>query len=107
MSVNKLTTQGYFIKRLKDSGYVVYKIFDEYPEHDPRKWTILIDPKGSSVYCTCYENMYEYGVSYLEFHDGGQFIPYKYKLATDSFEVVVEHLNKYWVLQKHPEYNKN
>lgn len=106
MAINKLTTQGYFVKRLKDSGYVVYKIFDDYGEHDARKWTILIDPKNTSVFCTCYENMDELGVSYLEFHDGGQYIPYKYKLSTDSFEVVVEHLNKFWVIEKHPEYQK-
>jgi len=37
---NKITTQSYFIKRLKDSGYVVYKIFDQYGEADPRSWTV-------------------------------------------------------------------
>ena len=33
---NKITTQCYFIKRLKDSGYLVYRLFDEYSESDPR-----------------------------------------------------------------------
>ena len=41
---NKITTQSYFIKRLKDSGYLVYRLFDEYSESDPRNWTVMIDP---------------------------------------------------------------
>ena len=49
---NKITTQSYFIKRLKDSGYVVYKIFDEYSEADPRNWTVMIDPGNASVLCS-------------------------------------------------------
>ena len=45
---NKITTLSYFVKRLKDSGYVVYKMFDEYSEADPRNWTVLIDPGNAS-----------------------------------------------------------
>jgi hypothetical protein len=105
MSSNKLSTQGYFIKRLKDSGYVVYRIFDNYSESDPRKWTILIDPSVSSVFCTCYDKLYH--LSYdpvFEFYDGGQFIPDKVKLTTDSFEVILEFLNSHNIINKHPSY---
>ena len=41
---NKLKTAGYFIKRLKDNGFVTLRIFDKYSEADPRKWTVLVDP---------------------------------------------------------------
>ena len=47
---NKLKTPGYFIKRLKDNDFVTLRIFDKYSDSDPRKWTVLVDPKGSSVY---------------------------------------------------------
>ena len=30
MPKNKITTQGYFLKRLKDSGYYVIRLFDRY-----------------------------------------------------------------------------
>ena len=53
---NKIKTAGYFIKRLKDSGFVVFKIFNAYSDQDPRRWTVLIDPGISSVYITCYTN---------------------------------------------------
>ena len=53
---NKITTQSYFIKRLKDSGYLVYRLFDEFSESDPRNWTVMIDPGQASIFCTCYVN---------------------------------------------------
>ena len=53
---NKLKTAGYFIKRLKDAGYVTLRMFDKYGENDSRKWTVLVDPSGSSVYITCFED---------------------------------------------------
>ena len=74
---NKITTQSYFIKRLKDSGYMVYKLFDEYAESDPRSWTVMIDPGHASVLCTCYVNDEAmFGDTYFELNDGGQYIPY-------------------------------
>ena len=42
---NKLKTAGYFIKRLRDSGFETVRIFNGYSHSDPRKWTILVDPK--------------------------------------------------------------
>ena len=53
---NKLKTAGYFIKRLKDNDFVTLRIFDKYSESDPRKWTVLVDPGGTSVFITCFEN---------------------------------------------------
>ena len=108
MSANKISTQGYFIKRLKDSGYVVYRIFDNYSEVDPRKWTILIDPSVSSVFCTCYDKLYHFSNNPIfEFYDGGQFINDKVKLSTDSFEVILDFLNNNNIINKHPNYIEN
>lgn len=97
---NKLTTQSYFIKRLKDSGYEVWKIFDNYNESDTRSWTIVIDPGVSSVFCTCYVNHESWDDNYFEFSDGGRFIPQKFKLRSDSIEVIVSHLVKYGINNK-------
>ena len=97
MSTNKVTTLGYILKRLRDSGYYTYKLYNDYAEHDPRAWTIIIDPAGASVLCTCYVNDPFFGDSYLEIYDGGQFIPGRLKIATSSFEVLVEHLNRFGI----------
>ena len=101
---NKLTTLGYTLKRLRDSGYYSYKIFTDYSESDPRTWTIVIDPKVSSVFCTCYVNDPFLDETYFELYDGGQFIPGRLKLKTSSFEVLVEHLVKYNINNKAPTY---
>lgn len=91
---NKLTTLGYTLKRLRDSGYKANKLFAEYGEADPRNWTILIDPGVSSVFCTCYINDPYIGDSFFELYDGNQYIPGRLNLKTSSFEVLVEHLVK-------------
>ena len=104
---NKLTTLGYTLKRLRDSGYYACKIFTEYSEVDPRAWTIVIDPKGTSVLCTCYVNDPFIGETYLELYDGGQFIPGRLKLKTSSFEVLIEQLVQYGINNKSTAYGKN
>jgi len=58
---NKIKTPGYFIKRLKDNGFVVLKMFNAYNQADPRRWSCLIDPGVSSVYVTCFTNKDERG----------------------------------------------
>ena len=103
---NKITTQSYFVKRLKDSGYIVYKIFDEYSEADPRSWTVMIDPGHASIFCTCsvnHEGMF--GETFFEFYDGGQYIPEKFKLKTDSIEVIISYLFKYGINNKSDNYS--
>ena len=103
---NKLTTLGYTLKRLRDSGYYAHKLFTEYSEIDPRAWTIVIDPGVSSIFCTCYINDPYIGESYFELFDGGQFIPGRLKLKTSSHEVLVEHLVKFGINNKAPGYDK-
>ena len=95
---NKLTTLGYTLKRLRDSGYMANKLFADYGEADPRAWTILIDPGIASIFCTCYINDPYIGETFFELYDGNQFIPGRLKLQTSSFEVLVEHLVKYNII---------
>jgi len=97
---NKLKTAGYFIKRLKDNDFVTLRIFDKYGESDPRKWTVLVDPGGSSVYITCFENTPFKGEYLFSFNDGNQVFNNNFSLKTDSIEVVVSKLLRSGVQQK-------
>lgn len=92
---NKLTTLGYTLKRFRDSGYTADKLFADYAESDPRAWTIMIDPRAASVFCTCYINDPYIGETFFELFDGNQYIPGRLKIQTSSFEVIVEHLVKH------------
>ena len=105
MSKNKLTTVGYFIKRLRDSGYVTDKIFVDYSESDARSWTVIVDPKNTSVFITCYNNQNYFGEEFFEIHDGGQYIPDRFKLKTSSIETVIDYLVKYNINNKSRTYN--
>lgn len=95
---NKLTTLGYTLKRLRDSGYNANKLFTEFSEGDPRAWTIMIDPGVTSVFCTCYINDPFIGETFFELYDGNQYIPGKLNLKTSSFEVLVGHLVKHGIV---------
>lgn len=89
---NKIKTPGYFIKRLKDNGFVVLKMFNAYSDADPRRWTVLVDPGYHSVYITCYTNKEEKGDVMFEFDDGGNNFKKGFYLITDSIEVIINHL---------------
>ena len=97
---NKLRTPGYFIKRFKDNDFVTLRIFNKYSQSDPRKWTVLVDPAGSSVYITCFENTPFKGEYLFSFNDGNQLFNNNFSLKTDSIEVVVQRLLKSGVRQK-------
>lgn len=100
MSKNRVTTCSYFIKRLRDSGYVVDKLFNDYADSDPRSWTSIVDPTVASILVTCYNNHNDLGEEYFEMHDGGQFIPERFKIKTSSIEVIVEYLVKFNINNK-------
>ena len=97
---NKLKTPGYFIKRLKDNDFVTLRIFTKYGESDPRKWTVLVDPSGASVYITCFENTPFKGEYLFSFEDGNQRFKSNFSLKTGSIEVVVQRLLSSGVRQK-------
>lgn len=99
---NKLTTQSYFIKRLRDSGYNVFKIDSvEYRASDKRKWSVILDNAVASVIITCMKS------GALQLYDGNRFIKNtNLKIDTDSVEVLIEHLNEYGIVNKHKAYGK-
>ena len=110
-NVNNIKTQGYFIKRMKDSGYIVEKVFNNYSQADCRAWTVVIDPGNASIFCTCMVNEHpdngpQLGSSTFELYDGGRFIPGKYRIKTSSFEVIVESLVKWGINNKAREYRE-
>ena len=91
---NKIRTPGYFIKRLKDNGYYVVRIFQDYAISDPRRWTVMVNPKSSSVYITCYQNREFNNQIMFEFNDGGILFPRNYSIQTESIEVIIQNLVK-------------
>ena len=97
---NKLKTAGYFIKRLKDNDFVTLRIFDKYSKADPRRWTVLVDPGGASIFITCFENTPFRGEYLFSFYDGNQHFNSNFSLKTDSIEVVVSKLLNSGVRQK-------
>ena len=86
---NKIKTAGYFIKTLKDSGFVVFKMFNAYSNIDPRRWTVLVDPGVSSVFVTCYTNKNEINEVLFELDDGGNMFSKGTYFKTESIETLV------------------
>lgn len=110
---NSITKQSYFIKRLRDSGYMVEKLDIQYTQSDPREWTVIIDPGNANVFCTLYRNANpdnikesKIGDFYFELYDGGQFLPPNVKYKTMSIEVLISYLVKYGINNKSPNYTK-
>ena len=110
LSKNKIRTNGYFVKRLRDSGFVVLKIFNRYGKHDPRRWTVLIDPSGASVFITCLTNKEKLNDVLFELHDSGVNFATSYSIQTDSIEVIISYLIKRGVsnvAERNSVYTKN
>ena len=89
---NKLKTAGYTIKRLKDNGFVVLKMFNAYSNADARRWTVLVDPGRSSVYMTCWHNKENLNEILFEIDDGGIKFNRGFFIKTDSVEVLISTL---------------
>lgn len=85
------------MKRMKDSGYAIWKIFDKYGPHDSRYWTMLIDPGGFSVWVTCYFNKDELNDVFFELDDGGARIPKRLRIKTASVETIISNLMAFGV----------
>lgn len=95
---NKIKNCSYFMKRLRDNNFVVWKIFDKYNIGDPRKWTLLVNPGMESVYITCYVNdeYLDYQASFSFNADNSRF-KNNLKLQTSSMEVIITHLLEHGV----------
>lgn len=100
MIKNKISTLGYFLKRLRDCGFIAIKLYDKYSFQDPRKWMLMIDPGGRSVTITCYENKEFKGDVIFEINDGGSLFPKNYNLKTNSMEIIITTLLEKGVNQK-------
>jgi hypothetical protein len=96
-SKNKVRTPSYFIKRLRDNGFIVIKIFNVYSKQDPRQWTVMVNPSESSVLITCYLNKENINEVLFEFNDGGRRIPKNFYIKTDSIEVIIDYLIRHGV----------
>lgn len=96
-SKNKIRTPSYFIKRLRDNGFIVIKIFNVYSKQDPRQWTVMVNPSESSVLITCYLNKENINEVLFEFNDGGRRIPKNFFIKTDSIEVIIDYLIRHGV----------
>ena len=89
---NKIKTPGYLMKRLRDNGFIVLKVFNGYGQPDPRRWTVLVDPGGASLFITCYTKKDFMHDIMFEFNDGGISFVKNFSLKTDSIEVVIRYL---------------
>lgn len=89
---NNLYTPSYFMKRMKDSGFGIWKMFDKYGPHDSRYWTMVIDPGGYTIWVTCYLNREELDDVCFEFNDGGVRIPRNFIIKTSSIETIISNL---------------
>jgi len=104
---NKISTQGYFNKRLKDNGYIIWRIFDKYSIGDHRKWTILLNPGYHSVYITCIVNMESVNdTPVFMFDDGGVYIRRDLKIKTDRIEDILTHLIESGITADADDYRK-
>ena len=78
---------------MKDNGYVIWKIFNKYGEHDPRIWTVLLNPGEESVYITCYVNTESRGdIPVFEIQDSSSIYRNYAKIQTRSIEVIINTL---------------
>jgi hypothetical protein len=87
---NKIKTPGYFIKRLRDNKFGVLRIFQQYGIHDCRRWTVMVDPGGASIFVTCYNNKDFNDEIMFQFDDGGNNFPKNFSINTESIEVIVQ-----------------
>lgn len=99
---NRIEDRGYFVMRLRNSGYPCDDMVTAFPEKDRRKWMVVVGRGHNNLIITCYKN------GTLDFYDGYQFFneKLKYKLQTDSMEVIVEMLNDKGIVHKHPSYGR-
>jgi len=92
MAKNKLSTLGYFRKRLRDAGIESKVLIKDYIESDKRKWTISIY-KDLSIICTCSKTNSANDHNFFNFNDFGQYVnPINTVFSTDSFNVIEKFL---------------
>lgn len=88
---NNIDTAGYFLKRLRDAGFIAIRLFSDYAPEDPRKWTVMVAPNKDSVMVTCYKNP-ENGLTTFRIDDGGYKWPVNSYFKTSSLNVIIMEL---------------
>ncbi len=86
---NKISTLGYFKKRLKDNGFIVLDLFKNYNSNDHRKWTIMINPNIESLIITCRIDK-DFDSPVYEFISAVSKSPVN--ICTSSMEVIIDKL---------------
>lgn len=97
MTNNSLSTPGYFIKRVRDAGFIVIRLFQDYAPEDTRKWTVMVNPSKESVMITCLNVTNEQGNESTKFslHDGGIKFPPHFIVSTSSINVIIQELKEH------------
>ena len=82
------------MKRMKDNGYVVWKMYNKYSYMDSRLWTVLVNPGAESVYITCRKDMSQGKLSLPEFEFNHDYMKLQknLKVRTLSMEVIINTL---------------
>lgn len=96
MSSNNLSTPGYFLKRLRDAGFIAIRLFQDYAPDDTRRWTIMVNPSKDSVMITClntFDNERE-STKFL-IYDGGLKWPQNFIISTSSINVIIQELKEH------------
>jgi len=101
MTKNKVTTQGYFIKRMRDSGFNVVRVYNNYSKGDIRSWTVAVNPKTDSIFITCCDNGEWPWRGLFEIDDQGQKFPKGFYINTDSMEVIIKHFLEFNITQEY------
>lgn len=93
---NSLSTPGYFLKRLRDAGFIAIRLFQDYAPDDTRRWTIMVNPSKDSIMITCL-NIFDNDRESTKFliYDGGQKWPQNFIISTSSINVIVQELREH------------
>lgn len=90
---NNIDTPGYFIKRLRDAGFIVIRLFDKFAPEDSRKWMVCVNPSQESVIITCYNTFGEdRDLIKFQIDDGNVKWPKNFFLNTSSINIVIAEL---------------
>lgn len=90
---NSIATPGYFIKRMRDAGFIVIRLFDKFTPEDSRKWMVCVNPSQESVIITCHNNFTEErDLIKFQLDDGNVKWPKNFYLNTSSINIVIQEL---------------
>jgi len=107
MPKNKVTTQGYFIRSLRNAGYNTSRVYDRYSPEDIRKWTIVINANTDSIFITCVDKGEWPWRGLFHIDDASNIFPQGLYINTDSTDVILKHLDEFKVKKLDDKLNNN